>query len=328
MLRAPSAEDEPVRLQSRAIIYFDMIRRAGSIREAARRLNVAASAVHRQLLNLEADVGVPLFERLPEGLRLTAGGEALARHVQLVMKDARRIENEIAAIRGARAGEIVVATVESAEFELIPEAIEQLHAHYPAVRVVVQTAPATQIAGMLTGGAADIGIGFHVPWHPGIRRIASHRLSFGAIMRPDNPLAAHEILTPGMCAAAPLILPKGALVGGEAHPGSLQAVIEPLLRSHRDTLEVITQVSSFTLMRRMVMRTGALAFHTNIGLGAEIAEGKLVFRPIALPEEIVTEFGIYTRAERNIHPSQEVLVEILRVSLDRSLGGGGDAVLK
>ncbi|WP_257211646.1 LysR family transcriptional regulator, partial [Sphingobium sp. IP1] len=45
------------------VVYFDAIRRAGSIREAARRLNVASSAVNRQLLKLEAELGTPLFER-------------------------------------------------------------------------------------------------------------------------------------------------------------------------------------------------------------------------------------------------------------------------
>ena len=41
------------RFHAPMIVYFDAIRRAGSVREAARRLNVASSAVNRQLLKLE-----------------------------------------------------------------------------------------------------------------------------------------------------------------------------------------------------------------------------------------------------------------------------------
>ncbi|PHP17682.1 LysR family transcriptional regulator, partial [Sphingobium sp. IP1] len=51
------------RFHAPMVVYFDAIRRAGSIREAARRLNVASSAVNRQLLKLEAELGTPLFER-------------------------------------------------------------------------------------------------------------------------------------------------------------------------------------------------------------------------------------------------------------------------
>ena len=42
-----------------AIRYFDAMRRAKSIREAARQLNVASSAVNRQIIKLEEEVGAP-----------------------------------------------------------------------------------------------------------------------------------------------------------------------------------------------------------------------------------------------------------------------------
>jgi DNA-binding transcriptional LysR family regulator len=74
-----------LRLHARALLYFDAIRKAGSIREAARRLHVASSAVNRQLLELEDQIGAPLFERLPAGLQLTAAGEVVARHVIVVL---------------------------------------------------------------------------------------------------------------------------------------------------------------------------------------------------------------------------------------------------
>ena len=66
----------PLRIHSASIRYFDAARRAKSIREAARQLNVASSAVNRQIIKLEEEIGSPLFHRLPTGLVLTAVGEA------------------------------------------------------------------------------------------------------------------------------------------------------------------------------------------------------------------------------------------------------------
>jgi DNA-binding transcriptional LysR family regulator len=52
----------------------DEVARTGSIRKAATHLNVAASAISRQILALEAQLGTPLFQRLPKKLILTAAG--------------------------------------------------------------------------------------------------------------------------------------------------------------------------------------------------------------------------------------------------------------
>ena len=62
---------------SRFLRYFIAVGRLGSIRRAADELNVSASAIDRQILNVEANLGMPLFERLPTGLRLTAAGEIM-----------------------------------------------------------------------------------------------------------------------------------------------------------------------------------------------------------------------------------------------------------
>ncbi|WP_347614235.1 LysR family transcriptional regulator, partial [Comamonas thiooxydans] len=89
-------------IHARSIRYFDMIRRCGSIREAARHLHVASSAVNRQLLQLEDEIGSPLFERLSSGLRLTAAGEVFSRHVITVLQDEHRLSTELELLRGVR----------------------------------------------------------------------------------------------------------------------------------------------------------------------------------------------------------------------------------
>ncbi|TWB13433.1 regulatory helix-turn-helix LysR family protein [Rhizobium sp. ERR 1071] len=64
-------------LFSRFAHYLDEIANHGSIRKAAERLNVSASAINKQLISAEEEFGVALFERLPRGMRLTSAGELL-----------------------------------------------------------------------------------------------------------------------------------------------------------------------------------------------------------------------------------------------------------
>ena len=84
--------------------YFDEVVRAGSIRAAAEKLNVASSAINRQVLRLEADLGVKLFERGARRLRLTAAGEILIHHVRRTLRDAERAKSEIEDLQGLKRG--------------------------------------------------------------------------------------------------------------------------------------------------------------------------------------------------------------------------------
>jgi DNA-binding transcriptional LysR family regulator len=62
---------------SRFLRYFTVVGRLGSIRRAAEELNISASAIDRQILAAEEELGIALFERLPTGLRLTSAGEMM-----------------------------------------------------------------------------------------------------------------------------------------------------------------------------------------------------------------------------------------------------------
>ena len=69
-------------LHSRLLRYMDEVGRCGSIRAAGERLHVAASAINKHVLQLEEQIGEPLFERLPRGLKPTPAGEILLAHIR------------------------------------------------------------------------------------------------------------------------------------------------------------------------------------------------------------------------------------------------------
>lgn len=66
---------------------FDEVVRRGSIRKAAEALHLTAAAVHQQILNLEEQVGSPLFDRLPRGMQLTTAGEIIIAAVRRGQRD-------------------------------------------------------------------------------------------------------------------------------------------------------------------------------------------------------------------------------------------------
>src|SRR6516162_3551884 len=98
-------------LHSRLLRYLDEVARLGSIRRAASRLNVASSAISRQILALETEIGAPIFERMPRRLRLTATGEILIAHVRETLKSSLRATAQIEALKGLTRGEATIATM-------------------------------------------------------------------------------------------------------------------------------------------------------------------------------------------------------------------------
>jgi molybdenum-dependent DNA-binding transcriptional regulator ModE len=107
-------------LHSRLLNYIDEVARTGSIRKAADRLNVSASAISRQILALETQLGTPIFQRLPKKLNLTAAGEVLIGHVRQTLKELTRAQIKIEELKGLRRGEITVAMMSGLASNLVP----------------------------------------------------------------------------------------------------------------------------------------------------------------------------------------------------------------
>ena len=81
----------------------------GSIRKAAEQLNLTPSAMNRRIQDLEAEVGTPLFERRPRGVKLTTAGEMFVRYARSQIADAERMKSQVEDLRGLRRGPVLIA---------------------------------------------------------------------------------------------------------------------------------------------------------------------------------------------------------------------------
>lgn len=299
----------PLRIHAPALHYFDTVRRAGSIREGARRLNVASSAVNRQILKLEAELGEPLFERLPMGLRLTAAGEVLARHVVTVLRDLERASSELDAIRSLRIGHVEIATLEGVCHRLIPAALAATHARFPRLSFGVNVLETERIPQRLMEGEIHLGLAFEVRRRAELRELAAVKLRLGAVLRPGSPLARRESVSLTDCLGEPLILPKDNFANrDQLHPLFVEARLKD-----RGQFEA----GSVELMRQMVMRGLGTAFMTRVGIEAALEAGELVHVPLRHRGAPVTSrLGLYARADTALPIAAEAaaaqIAEVLR----------------
>jgi DNA-binding transcriptional LysR family regulator len=304
-----------LRIHAASLRYFDAVRRAGSIREAARRLNVASSAVNRQVLGLEAEIGHPLFERLSAGLKLTAAGEIVAHHVIGLLRDAERVEAELDALQGLRAGHVELVTLEGLCHRIVPASIASLGARSPRVTVGVGIMPTEDIPDAIVNGDAHLALAFEVRPRPELRRLGVANFALGAVVLPDSPLASRASIVASDCRDHTVILPKTNFAN--------RRQLHPVLYQAGMTARTRYEAGSIELMKQLVLRGLGVALMTRVGVEAELDAGRLVHVPLRHGRGYVrSELGLFTRAASALPIAAETFVEQMKAVMIENAAAG------
>lgn len=257
-------------LHNRLLIYLDEVVRCGSIRAASRKLNVASSAINRQILALEEDLGTPIFERLPRRLRLTAVGELLIDHVRATLRAQQQLNVRIADLTGLRWGQVTVATVGTVAAEILPTVIQSFRRDYPKSTIDVR-----MVGDVLThilSNEVDVGIGFDLAAPPGVRTVFDIPVRLGVVMAPDHALAGRAHISLAACVGFPLILPSQAM--------SMRPILDRAFENFGESVQATVITNSVELMKQSVMRDQGIAFLTEMNVHEERTRGELVFVPL------------------------------------------------
>jgi len=118
--------------------YFLAIGDERSFTRAAERLLVAQPSLSQQIKRLERELGGPLLERLPKGVRLTAAGKAFMPEARAAVAHADRATRQARSALGLDAGELEVATVTSVAFGVLPSAFDAWHGRYQGTTIALR----------------------------------------------------------------------------------------------------------------------------------------------------------------------------------------------
>lgn len=135
------------------------IERCGSIRGAARELQVGQPALTRSLADLERELGAPVFERRARGVVPTRLGDAFIRRATAILQEVRRTTEEVEQLRGAGTGTVTVGLSIAAHLALLPPSLRPFRSRYPAIRLhIIEGFYPTLEAG-LRDGSIDFYVG-------------------------------------------------------------------------------------------------------------------------------------------------------------------------
>lgn len=298
-------------MHSTAMRYFLEVARAGSIAEASVRLNVAASAISRQIAGLEAEVGAALFERRARGMTLSSAGELLAAHARRTHLDSVRVLAEIRGLAHLGSGVVRVATTEGFAIDVLPAAIAEFRATYSGIRFRMVSAPPADVARMVADGDADLGLTFSLAPMRGIRVERSWPAPILALMRADHPLATRKSLRLAELAAHPLALPD--------KDTTIRQLLDISAAAEAIPLEPVLTSNYMGALRNFSRFGGGVSLTSRLSVSLRFAEDGMVLVPIADAGMHVRRMELQTMAERTLPQAARAFLAHLSQMVERLL---------
>ena len=290
---------------------FIAVAQAGSMREAAQRLQLAQSAISRRIQQLEEDLGVQLLERGARGVALTAAGEILLHHGRESISLNERLRAELDALRGVRRGHVVVRVLETFAASGLAAGLTQFRAAHPAVTLDISVAGSAVTLEALRERACHLGVVFNPPTDPDLELLASAAEPMAVMLAPHHPLAEAPSLTVRDLASLPVVAPSRGpsreLFEAACRAADLQ--IRPVLEAnspHIAAAFVADGTSAAVMMARMV------------SLHAALGREKVV--PLADPMLNTGRIALMARRNRRLPAAADALAACLVRVMEEASG--------
>jgi DNA-binding transcriptional LysR family regulator len=194
-------------MEIRQLRAFLAIADAHTFTAAARRTHYTQAALSMQIKQLEKEVGVPLFTRMPRRVVLTEAGERLHERAHLIMREHDAVLAELAELAGAEHGRVRVGSASGmVSADALPPILKRLRRAHAHAEVSVSSGTSEELVGKILTGELDAAF-VSLPVQG--RNVETELLSqdqLVAIASPRHPLAAQRVISAFALAGEKLIL--------------------------------------------------------------------------------------------------------------------------
>lgn len=148
-------------MELRQLRYFLSLAETEHLTRSAEALFVSQSTLSHGLRQLEEELGMPLFDRLGRGLKLSQAGAVFRDHAARTLQEVEAGRMALSDLAGLQSGELTIGVIPTFLTHFVPDAVAAFSAAYPGVRVMVRDLRAGPIEELLVAGRLDLGISFH-----------------------------------------------------------------------------------------------------------------------------------------------------------------------
>ncbi len=260
-----------------------------SFSRAAERMSLTQPTVSTRIGQLEAQLGVALFERMGRRVALTDAGRALLPHAQRTLQAARDAAEAVHALRAGEGGSLVIGAAPTVGTYVLPALLQRFTAAQPNVTVTVRTGHSEEISRMVLDDEVQLGF----------ERVLSHpEIAAAPLYEDDIVLLAnrsHALASRGRASVEEVA--QESMIFFDTG-SSFHGQIEGMFRGAGVTPRLTLDVESLELAKRLALRGLGLAFLPRVAVEDELTRGQLATIEIESARPIRRSIGVIYRRQR------------------------------
>jgi DNA-binding transcriptional LysR family regulator len=293
------------RLKMRHLVLVDALTRQGSVIGAAAVLHVSQPMATRTLQELEAILGVSLYERGPRGVTPTTIGGAFTGHARAILAQLGQAGRQVTEFADADRGTVVVGANPGSHM-LLPQAMARLKRQRPLLTVIVRESSPEALSADLEGGRIDLIVGRFTSTTESEMRTPLYNELIEIFTRAQHPLTQRCTINFADLGDYPWIIP-----GTES---ALRREVEQLFARHAMPLpDNRVEATSWLVVRQLVLESDFIAALPGL---IELHEPGLRALPISFGP-IEHSVGITTATGRLLSPSANALIRCIQDAAER-----------
>jgi DNA-binding transcriptional LysR family regulator len=274
----------------RQLEILQAIAETGSFTASGRKLHVSQSAISRQILLLEEELGEPLFLRVGRQVRMTPAAESLVQLAQRVFQDVRDTVGSITDRTGSVRGTLRLAGGMTVCLYMFPPLLKHLKRVHPQLDVRITVATAVRSVEEIRAGRADAGLLTLPVEEPDLITLPVLREELLLVTMPTHPLAKKRRIVPADLAGAPFVLFEAG--------SATRRVIDSFFVMEKIEPTVVMDTENVEIIKAMVKTGLGIAIVPYQAIAREVRAGQFFCARIE-GHELVRETGwVYVRSNR------------------------------
>ena len=271
----------------------------GSFTAAGERLHVSQSAISRQILLLEEELGEPVFHRIGRRIRITPAGESLLQLSHRVFQDLQETVSSITDTRESLSGTMRLVGGMTVCLYVFPVLLGEVRRIHPHLDLKITVGSAERSIAMLRSGAGDLGMMTLPVDATDLVSVPILEEELLLITYPTHPLARKKSITPGDLNKQPFVLFETGSV--------TRRLVENLFAREEIDAEIIMETENVEIIKAMVHHGLGISIIPWQAAAADVRTGQLFCSRIA-GQSIVRQTGwLYPKMSRLPRTVSEVL---------------------
>jgi LysR family transcriptional regulator, nitrogen assimilation regulatory protein len=291
--------------------YFVHTAEMGSLSKAAIVLNIAQSALSRQIRLLEADLQVTLLLRNGRGVVLTEAGKRLFDHSIAILQLVSRVRDDIDASRDEPVGRIVVGLPPTMGRILTLPLVEGFKRVLPKARLAIVEGLSTHLAEWVSTGRVDIGLLHNPESQPSLEIIPVLQEPLVLVSPSESKAGKKTTINFEDLVNFPLIMPE------RSH--AIRKLIETHAALTGLKLHVVWEISSVRSILDLVRAGHGHAVLSRKAIAGEQQPEDFVLRPLANPQ-LMSTLCLAISAHKPVTPLTKHVMELMRDLLSNRPG--------